>query len=892
MRVIPKTAKVKIQFFKNVSVPDVVIVLVGVVIEVLIATTDMEMFSRVTTMIVAALPFIAMFFPIENQRFYMFLVNMVIYTFSVKVFNKEDEKAQNNIKMLVPFKALEEKYIVYNEYKAGVLEISAREFSLLSEYRQDQIIDEYFGKIIRSINGKTRASIVKIDRELYFDKYIKEEEHKRDALYKQYEEKELDKKELSARESVIDDRIRMYTSLSEDNSIEKPFYYFVVYDENENIIDEILKNAISAFAECDMETHRLTGRELGVFLKYNFTNKFDERDVDKLDDGEFFDWIIPQQVRFTRNSAIVDGDECFTYTINNFPVSVYNAWGYQLFNIPGTKVVMNIEPYEKLSAVRMIDRSLQELESQAENSFKASSLIDKQTHIDTLVEVLRMLQNDNETLYKVNIHITVYAKGHREDKTEDAKKNLRKTIRRIIAEAGFGLVDNYWMQNKAFISSNISRYEAMENYTRSIHSGSVAAVFPFVISNIMDDKGVILGVQNNYPLIIDFFKRNSERVNSNMVIMGKSGAGKSYATKTLLSHLAAENCKIFILDPENEYLPLTKNLGGRLIDVGTATQGRINPFHVITTLSSDEKEEFDEGAVDNLAVHLQFLEEYFRVVLPGAAITVLEYLNNMIVEVYKVKGIDRTTDFSSLKPEDYPIFDDLKKLIDERLEVAKTPYDVENLTILSSYIAKFSEGGRNANLWNGPSTLSVKENFCVFNFQSLLANKNDIIANAQMLLVLKWLDNEIIKNREFNIKHGTSRKIIVAIDEAHVFIDPKHPVALDFMYQLAKRIRKYNGMQIVITQNIKDFVGSPEIVRKSTAIINACQYSFIFALAPNDMGDLCTLYDKAGKINETEQNQIVNNPRGNAFVITSPTSRTSVEIFASDAIKDLFGEKD
>ncbi len=157
-----------------------------------------------------------------------------------------------------------------------------------------------------------------------------------------------------------------------------------------------------------------------------------------------------------------------------------------------------------------------------------------------------------------------------------------------------------------------------------------------------------------------------------------------------------------------------------------------------------------------------------------------------------------------------------------------------------------------------------------------------------MLLVLRWLDNEIIKNRDFNLKYDTDRKIIVAIDEAHVFIDPKYPVALDFMFQLAKRIRKYNGMQIVITQNIKDFVGSQDIIRKSTAIINACQYSFIFALSPNDMDDLCTLYEKAGKINAVEQDQIVNNDRGHAFIITGPQSRTNISIVASNKMRDMF----
>ncbi|MDY6392769.1 MAG: hypothetical protein SPL80_08035, partial [Bacilli bacterium] len=315
---------------------------------------------------------------------------------------------------------------------------------------------------------------------------------------------------------------------------------------------------------------------------------------------------------------------------------------------------------------------------------------------------------------------------------------------------------------------------------------------------------------------------------------------------------------------------------------------RINPFHVITTLDADE--EGDESAVNNFAVHLQFLEEFFKVALSGISSDALEYLNNIIVTLYKTKGIDSRTDFSTLEPKDYPTFDDLYALVEKRLEEATVDYDVTQLRILSNYVSKFAGEGRNANLWNGESTLTVKENFTVFNFQSLLSNKNNTIANAQMLLVLKWLDNEIIKNRDFNLKHGGNRKIVVAIDEAHVFIDPKYPVALDFMYQLAKRIRKYNGMQIVITQNIKDFVGSEDIVRKSTAIINACQYSFIFSLSPNDMDDLCTLYDKAGQINEVEQDQIVNNPRGNAFIITSPTNRTNIRVIASKVMRNMFGE--
>jgi len=884
MRIIPKTSKVKAQFFRNISLPDMIIGIVGLILEALLFMTDFG-YVRFILMGILLAFVVCLYIPVDGQRLYKMFVNLVRYTFSVKHYSLQYKNSSSNIDEFVPFKDISDRYIVYPDYYAGVLEIDSKEFRLLSGYRQDQIIDGNFGKIIRSISGKTKASLVKVDRKIYFDEFVKSEEAKRNELYKLVETEEITKEELRAREKVIDDRIRTYKQLSGNALIKKSFHYLVIYDENKSVIDEILEAAVDTFALVNMNARILYEKDLAVFLKYTYTDNFDNSDVNVLHKEELMQWIMPRDIKFSMTGAVIDGRPSTTYTVRNFPLEVLNAWGYQLFNIKNTKVVMNLEPFEKRKAVKMLDRSIQELSSQSEQSFRASSLIDKQTHISTLVDLLRMLQNDNETLFKVTLHFTIYGDNN---ETKSVRKDIHKSLKRILAEEGFELVDNYCRQNKALISTNISRYDTFDEYARAIHSGSVAAVFPFVVSSIMEQKGVILGSENGYPVIVDFFKRDNERVNSNMVILGKSGSGKSYATKTMLSHLAAENCKIFILDPENEYTELAHNLGGRFIDVGTASEGRINPFHIITTLDADE--EGVNSRVNNFSVHLQFLEEFFRVILAGIDSDALEYLNNIIVELYKCKGISSRTDLSKLSPSDYPVFEDLDKMINDKLAKATVEYDICNLRVLHNYISKFAGEGRNSSLWDGESTLSVKENFTVFNFQSLLANKNGVIANAQMLLVLKWLDNEIIKNRDFNIKHNTNRKIVVAIDEAHVFIDPKYPVALDFMYQLAKRIRKYNGMQIVITQNIKDFVGSEEIIRKSTAIINACQYSFIFSLAPNDMTDLCVLYDKAGQINEAEQDQIVNNDRGHAFIITGPTSRTSINVIASESVRRLFGE--
>ena len=68
-------------------------------------------------------------------------------------------------------------------------------------------------------------------------------------------------------------------------------------------------------------------------------------------------------------------------------------------------------------------------------------------------------------------------------------------------------------------------------------------------------------------------------------------------------------------------------------------------------------------------------------------------------------------------------------------------------------------------------------------------------------------------------------------------------------------------------------------------------WSIIFALSPNDVNDLIELYKNSGGINKEEQNSIVTAQRGQAFVITAPTARTTVHIRALEYVENMYEEK-
>ncbi len=149
--------------------------------------------------------------------------------------------------------------------------------------------------------------------------------------------------------------------------------------------------------------------------------------------------------------------------------------------------------------------------------------------------------------------------------------------------------------------------------------------------------------------------------------------------------------------------------------------------------------------------HLQLLEDLFRITLKGIAQESIEELNHIVKQTYERAGINQDTDCTALSPQDFPTFDTLKATVEEEMRRTDITQSRKiNLERVNTYIQKFAAGGMYSSLWNGASTLEVESPFVVFNFQSLFGAKNKTVANAQILVVMRYLDMQIINIRELN----------------------------------------------------------------------------------------------------------------------------------------------
>ena len=906
MRIIPKKTRVSFQIFRGITLFDMVFATIYLLLLVITFRSNLG-FAKWVLASLETILFGFLVMKIQYRKGYQLLASLFSYLVINKKFLKKTQKQRQKMSLIMPITAIKNNTLVANGYRGAVIQIEGFDFFKQTLKQQDREIDIFSN----AIKGITDGAIVKLETAIDFQEFIDNYEEKIDNL------SNAKKKDVSlkVREKHTKNTKKFFEQLNSENKIYKPTFYLVIYEKQDRTLDDVTSSVLEQLNNTGLQCHRLDKKGLALFVKSFFNKDYDKDEIEKIDEKKYLDWATPNTIKVSSTKITVDEKDYGVFSIRDYPIEVTNGWGIGLMNMPGTKVVMKIKKIDPYKAIRTIDKDMIELNSQYGMARRESERKKLETQYATSEELLERLVNGNELMYETDFMICT--------ELDNSGAVSEKEIKRKIKDVGFKLTNFSFNMLDGYVSmmpTPTILKPVKVGY--AINSSSLSAVFPFVSEILMDREGKFIGYNDEgVPIIFDIFKRDRTRVNSSAVILGKSGQGKSYFLKKFLSQQAEDNTKIIAVDPENEYSYVCKVFGGTEIDVSGSKNTRINPFQIFPPLEADKEEggthnarlesdlsEFlgEEIVADlkkkkndlivnsqnPLTLTLQFLNQFFRIILPEMELDTSCLLDNLVLKLYSQKGISNKTNFSKLKAEDFPIFDDLIELIKQEMKASKDNYEKENLSKLENYIGRFAGEGLNSSLWNGYTTLEINNDFSVFNFRELLANKNQNIANAQMLLVIRFLEQEIIKNREHNLETGDNKRILIVIDEAHCFIDEKFPIALDFMYQMAKRIRKYNGSLITATQNIKDFIGrSPEVQAKASALINNCQYKIVFHLAEDDMNDLINLFRNGVGLTEDEEDYICQAGLGQALFFIDVYQRIGVniriipgeEIFVKDA---------
>ena len=872
MRIIPKKIKVRNNVWKCYSMKDIFVALVVFALIFVFITM-----SKWAIAIILGIIAVIMLMPTGDGIFYTYIFENIRFAIGKKKYTKDSTKDKENIREITELSDIKDNgLLVYkNGYYGRVIKVGQKNFKIEDEQQQNIDID-YFANALKMLEETQSADIVKIDRPVTLDTFSSDLFNHLNNVKKSNLPPEI--KDMRA--NVLSERIDRVDQL---NNILKQYaseYYLVIYGRDELDVENSAVNIASEINKCGLRTKVLEKKPVAIFLKYCYFRNFDEREINDIPDDKLIEWIMPNSIEFKSNRYIVDGIEASVLSIADYPLRVKNAWGANLFNIPNTKVVMHIKPVDKYKAIKRIDKCIGEMELRQVTSEQASEANTAQIHRQSMVALLDSLQAENESLLDVTMTVTAY------NYLNDV--NYKKSVRRSLLTGNFKPSMMYGLQLDAFRSADVSPVSVLGNYENGINSGSLAAVFPFVRNSVLDENGIMLGenMDNRSPFFLNIWKRGNMYQNSNAMIIGQSGAGKSFFLKSLITNEWSNGTRILVLDPEDEYITLTRNLMGNIIDVGRAKEGRINPFHIYKILTEDGCPA--EPSV-TFNTHLKMLESFFKIVLVGASSDIIELINNLAVETYRRKGITEETDFETLSANDFPIFTDLlETLKSERDKNGKDGFSHRDYRTAELYLQKFVTG-RYSDIWNSPSTLAVDADIINFSFQSLFANKNNVVANAQMLLVFRFIEQEIINAREAN-KYGKNLKTMIIVDEAHLYLDAKYPIALDFFYSMSKRIRKYNGSFIPATQNIADWNANEELRSKTSAILKNSQYMFIFKLSAPDMKDVVEIYKAGDGFNRDEQKMIMSAVTGQAFFVGSSELRAGVKISTGEYMRKLFDE--
>lgn len=586
---------------------------------------------------------------------------------------------------------------------------------------------------------------------------------------------------------------------------------------------------------------------------------------------DFFDLIAPSVIKFAPDHYIVGDTYRSVWAIREYPPTTSDQAILCRF---GEKESVTLHIYS-----RFVDAT--EQRKIIQNATRKNRLMSGGTDIQETVaaegnlgdvmELLSGMRKNKEPLLHCAVFIELVAKNPDKLKELQSEANMELTRGKITADR------LTLRQKEGFLAVHPCGFNAFDKqFERVLPASSVANLYPINYSGKTDPKGFYIGRDKfGTNIIVDVDRRAGDKTTGSILILGNSGQGKSYLNKLLLTNIRESGKNVMALDAEAEYEDVTENLGGCYVDLMSGKY-MINLLEPKSWGEQDETSDANEPMafrrVTRLSQHIAYLKDFFRA-YKDFSDSHIDAIEIMLIKLYARFNITDVTDYSRLKPTDYPIMSDLYELIEKEYK----SYDKEKKNLYTEeLIQEVCLGlnsmcvGAESKYFNGHTNI-IDDRFITFGVKGLM-DTNKRLKDAMLFNILSYMNHKLL----------TDGNTAASFDELYLFLT--NLTAIEYIRNAMKRCRKKDSLIIIASQNIEDFL--LDGIREYTKpLFSIPTHQFLFNAGNIDP----RAYMDALQIEQSEFDLIKYPDRG-VCLYKCGNERYLLQVTAPDYKSELFGK--
>jgi conjugal transfer ATP-binding protein TraC len=514
----------------------------------------------------------------------------------------------------------------------------------------------------------------------------------------------------------------------------------------------------------------------------------------------------------------IDGLYVRALFISGYPFVASSGWLNSLINFNhSVDISYHIHDVDALQALPKLHRKITELESTKRTMIRAGKIIGPEVTdpLESAMALRDKIQRGQEKLFQVSIYVSLTARS-----LEELDKTTKLLETALSARLFYTKVARY--QQLDALQSILPRGEDVLSQKRNLDSSTTALTFPFMSSELVQESGILYGVNksNNSLVIIDRFSLH----NANSIVFAQSGSGKSYATKVEILRQLMQGTKVIVIDPEREYKLLSESVGGSYLKLSAKSKQKINPFDLATTYHSRE----------DLSEHTQDLTEVISLMAEGLSSREKAGVDKAILRIYKkAKKLP-------------PLLEDLYREL----------HDLDQLKLcerLEKYIS-----GSLADVFNAQTNIELNNRLVIFDIKDLPESLRQIM----MLIISNFVQNQVKANPQ---------KRLLVIDEGWLLL--QHEESARFISGLVRRARKYYLGVSIISQQANDFLKSDY----GRAIASQSSLRILMRQDTTTIKNVVSEFN----LSEYEENFLLTSEKGDALIIADQ-NHVAVKVVASD----------